>query len=273
MTGADPGAGALPVAVAAAVLTVGAVALLLPPPAPRRALRARSAADGGNGPVGGPGPPPDGEPDPSAASPLQRYALLWGVVGGGGVALLLGGLVGLAAGVATAVLLVRTVRRAETPAARRRREELEAALPAVVDLVAAALAAGAAPGPALAVVSRSWGGAVAHELDRVVRRLALGADPVTVWTELAAHPQWGPLGRALARATDSGSSIADALHALGSDLRRSAQAQAQARARSVGARAAVPLGVCLLPSFVLVGVVPMIVAGLGASGLGDLLAP
>jgi hypothetical protein len=32
------------------------------------------------------------------------------------------------------------------------------------------------------------------------------------------------------------------------------------RARGVGVRAAVPLGLCLLPSFVLLGVVPLVVS-------------
>jgi hypothetical protein len=32
------------------------------------------------------------------------------------------------------------------------------------------------------------------------------------------------------------------------------------RARSVGVKAAVPLGLCLLPAFVLVGVVPLVVS-------------
>ena len=35
---------------------------------------------------------------------------------------------------------------------------------------------------------------------------------------------------------------------------------AQDRARAVGVRAAVPLGVCLLPSFLLLGIVPLAVS-------------
>ena len=45
---------------------------------------------------------------------------------------------------------------------------------------------------------------------------------------------------------------------LAEDLRRAARADVETRARAVGVKAAVPLGVCLLPAFVLVGVVPLV---------------
>jgi hypothetical protein len=44
------------------------------------------------------------------------------------------------------------------------------------------------------------------------------------------------------------------------DARESARWAAEARARSVGARAAAPLGLCFLPAFVLVGIVPLVAA-------------
>jgi hypothetical protein len=37
----------------------------------------------------------------------------------------------------------------------------------------------------------------------------------------------------------------------------------ESRARAVGVKAAVPLGVCLLPAFVLVGVVPLVAGAVG----------
>jgi hypothetical protein len=45
---------------------------------------------------------------------------------------------------------------------------------------------------------------------------------------------------------------------LAEDLRRDTRAQLESRARAVGVKAALPLGVCLLPAFVLVGVVPLV---------------
>lgn len=250
--------GAVPLV--AALLAVG-IALLLPATrrVPGGTLPGRAGATGS----GGSGRSDEGDR-------LHRTAPLWAAGGGVGVYLLVGGVPGALAGTVTAVVLTRVIRSAELPSARRRREELVAALPAVVDLVAAGLAAGAAPERALAQVGRAWGGVVEDDLSVLGRRLALGAEPVEVWRDLATDPQWGPVGRALARATESGASLAPALRHLAGDLRRTRRAESEGRARSVSTRAAAPLGLCMLPAFVLIGVIPMIVAGLGAAGMTDL---
>ena len=76
----------------------------------------------------------------------------------------------------------------------------------------------------------------------------------------------GPLGRALARSESSGASVADTVARLSEDLGRNHRAEVEDLARSVGVKAAVPLGVCLLPAFLLVGIVPVVVASLAALG-------
>lgn len=175
-----------------------------------------------------------------------------------GATVLLGGVVGLAVGVVAGIVCWRVVGRMESPAARRRRERLAAAVPHVVDLMAACLAAGLSPSAAVEQITEAVEPPVRDVLAALSARLRLGVDPVTVWSDLAGHPQLGGLGRSLARATSSGASVADALQRLADDARRSTRADVETRARSVGVRAAVPLGVCLLPAFVLVGVVPLV---------------
>jgi pilus assembly protein TadC len=151
----------------------------------------------------------------------------------------------------------------EPPAARRRRERLAAALPLVVDLMSACLAAGLSPSAALDRVGSAVDPPMSEELAALSARLRLGVDPVTAWRDLAAHPQLAVLGRTVSRAVESGASVADALLRLSGDLRARARAEVEARARAVGVKAAVPLGVCLLPAFVLVGVVPLVAGSLG----------
>ena len=73
-----------------------------------------------------------------------------------------------------------------------------------------------------------------------------------------------PLARTFARAARSGSRVADAVDRLSTELALQARARREDRARSVGVRAALPLGLCLLPAFLLIGIVPL-VAGLFAS--------
>ncbi|HNO40656.1 MAG TPA: type II secretion system protein, partial [Marmoricola sp.] len=49
-----------------------------------------------------------------------------------------------------------------------------------------------------------------------------------------------------------------AMQRLAGDLRDQAAAAVEARARSVEVRAAGPLGLCLLPAFVVLGIVPLV---------------
>ena len=67
------------------------------------------------------------------------------------------------------------------------------------------------------------------------------------------------MGRSLARAHQSGASVRTAVEALAVELAAQSRSRIDALARSVEVRAAAPLGVCFLPAFVLVGVVPMVV--------------
>jgi Flp pilus assembly protein TadB len=153
--------------------------------------------------------------------------------------------------------------RMEPPAARRRRERLVAGVPLVVDLMSACLAAGLSPSAAVDRVGSAVEPPVRDELSALSARLRLGVDPATAWQDLAAHPQLGVLGRTVSRAVQSGASVADALLRLSDDLRARSRAEVEARARAVGVKAALPLGVCLLPAFVLVGVVPLVAGSLG----------
>jgi Flp pilus assembly protein TadB len=171
---------------------------------------------------------------------------------------LLTGVLGLVLGVASAAVTWRAVARMEPRAERRRRERLSEALPHVVDLMAACLAVGDSPGGALDRVASAVDDPMRSELRAVAARLRLGADSVAVWREVSRHPQLGPLGRCLLRATESGAPVSEAMTRLAEDVRRDSRAEVEARARAVGVRATAPLGVCLLPAFVVVGVVPLV---------------
>ncbi len=195
---------------------------------------------------------------------LDRWRVPLAALSGVAVAAFLGGAAGAAGGVLTGALAWRLLGRVESPGVVRRREALARDLPGAVDLLVAAFASGVAPGPALGLVADALGGPVADELGALHRRLALGADPATVWAELSKHPQLAPLGRALGRAHDTGASVTTAGDRLARELRESAHAEVESRARSVSTRAAAPLGLCFLPAFVLLGIVPL-VAGLVAS--------
>jgi hypothetical protein len=65
----------------------------------------------------------------------------------------------------------------------------------------------------------------------------------------------------LSRAAEGGAPVAAAVSRLAADARADARARGEQAARRVGVLAVAPLGLCFLPAFVLLGVVPVI-AGL-----------
>lgn len=227
-----------------------AVALLLAWPAPVRWPPAGSPAAG----VVGREDRPQGW-----TAPRRRVVA---VLAGCAVPVLVPGPLGLGLAVPAAVVAATVLARVEPVAVRHRREALRHDLPHVVSLLAAALRAGAATEQALRVVARALPGPAAERLAGVAARLELGADPEAAWAEAAVRdPALAPLARGLARAHRSGASVATAVERLADELAAEARAQVEDRARAVGVKAAVPLGLCLLPAFVLVGIVPL-VAGL-----------
>ena len=182
----------------------------------------------------------------------------WAMVGGP-----IGVTVGLVCGATVWVVLART----EDPAVVRRREVLVDDLPTGVDLLASCLDAGAAPETALVSVSHALGGPVGEEFLGIHHRLEVGVDPAQVWRTVATHPQLGDLGRAVGRAHQTGAPVGEAVHRLADELRERARADVEERARSIEVKAAAPLGLCLLPAFVVLGVVPMVAGVFGAMDL------
>ncbi len=178
--------------------------------------------------------------------------------------MVVGGVPGIVAGALAGVASWRVLGRTEGPAARTRRLELERDFPVAVHLLGACLRAGAAPSVAIRTVAGALPGAVAEEFAAAAARLDLGADPAEVWNDVASEGPLAPLGRALGRAYRTGAPVTDAIDRLSDDLRDAVASRAAARARTVEVRTAAPLGVCFLPAFLLLGVVPMTV-GLFAS--------
>lgn len=238
------------VAVAAALL---AVLLGLPP-------RARWPAVPAPGPAG---PMGDGTTAPARSRP-PGWRVLLSALAGCGATLVLGGPLGVVAGPLAGVVAWVALDRSESRTVREARASAVRDLPHLVDLLAATLRSGAAPSSALATVCAACPGAAADRLDPVLARLRVGVTPGEVWRVLSHDDVLAPLGHTLARAEASGSPVADAIERLADDLEREALATVEDRARAVGVRAAVPLGLCLLPAFILIGIVPT-VAGLLAT--------
>ncbi|MEU8800733.1 type II secretion system F family protein [Spirillospora sp. NPDC048819] len=177
---------------------------------------------------------------------------------------MLGGPAGTAIGVLVATAVWFSFGRLGNAERRRRRARLVADLPVAVDLLAACLRGGAPWHDAVTAVADAVGGPLGDELRAVSTQIRLGADPAEAWLTLAKEPMLAPLARTAVRAASTGAALAPSLSRLARDQRRVARSAAAARARSAGIRALAPLGLCFLPAFVLLGVVPA-VAGIAST--------
>ncbi|WP_344866235.1 type II secretion system F family protein [Planomonospora alba] len=160
------------------------------------------------------------------------------------------------------------LRRREPPGRRRERARITADLPLAADLMVACLRAGQPVTGALDVTVQAIGGPLGARLAWVGGQLRLGAVPEQAWLALADERALAPLARTMSRAALSGAPVADVLTRVSDDARHAARAASAAAARRVGVQAVAPLGLCFLPAFVFLGVVP-VVAGLA----GEVLIP
>ncbi|WP_369130940.1 type II secretion system F family protein [Modestobacter roseus] len=233
----------------AASALAAALLLWVPPDAARRA-RVRSLAGAAPGPVGRLRRVTGGPPGPvrrrveAAAGALAVFALL-----GGGV-------LGTVAAMAGGVALDRVLRRAGDEPERTGAAQVHADLPVVCDLLAVCLAAGTPVGEALAAVAGSVPGPLGDRLGQVAALYRLGATPQRAWAE--AGPPVDALARVVVRAGESGSSVVPALARLAVDLRGDERVRVDAAVRRAGVWVLAPLGLCFLPAFLCLGVVPLV---------------
>ena len=141
-----------------------------------------------------------------------------------------------------------------------------------LDVLAVCLTAGMAVSTAAAATAPSAPPRLARVLRRAADLLALGADPGVAWSAPPDLPprsvdsQTDALLRLARRSSTSGVALAEALAALAAQCRQDAAHLAAATAERAAVLIAGPLGLCFLPAFVCLGIVP-VVAGLA----GDLL--
>lgn len=154
----------------------------------------------------------------------------------------------------------------------------------VLDLLDAACAAGCSVPGALAAVAEAVGGRRGDALARVARALGAGAGWAEAWggsdavdagrrrgrRARSGHPggttaDLAPVAAALRPSWEDGVAPGGALRATAAHIRRERRAEALDAAGRLGVRLVLPLGVCHLPAFVLVGLVPVLVSVAGGA--------
>lgn len=165
---------------------------------------------------------------------------------------------GLVIGLLAAPVARSAVGRLESGADRARAQAARRQLPPALDLVSACLEAGRPPGLALRLAGEATPDPLGADLSALAHRVSVAGDLGT-----ALHDVSGPLlplARALRRAEQSGVPISDVVAAVAGDVNRERMAQRRESARRVGVRTAAPLGICFMPAFLLIGIVPTVVA-------------
>lgn len=179
-----------------------------------------------------------------------------------GIVVFVGGWLGLALGVVSLIAIPRWLRSLESGRDRAGRARRAAELPLLCDVLAACLNAGATPHLAVTAIADTGDSALQADLRHVSRSLAAGASWDEAWR--SRDSDVSQVASVMAASLRSGASAAPLLRSLATELRKDRRADRLDAARRLGVHTAAPLGLCFLPGFVLLGLVP-IVAGLIAA--------
>ncbi len=243
-------AGTIPTPWGLAAAGLAALALLLAwrPPAGGRALRTRHRQlprwIGGR----------------ADAAPFGRRLLGGGMLGLAVTAVMMraGPPVALACGAAVTLAGAVVLGWLEPGATRVARRRRIADTPQALDLLASCLAAGLPVRSALRAVVEVIDGPLADDLNQVLRLTELGHDDVSAWRTLAGHEQLGPAALDLARSVETGALLVESLLVHAELAREERHGQVEEAARRVGVRSVLPLMICFIPAFLLLGIVPTV---------------
>ena len=180
--------------------------------------------------------------------------------------------VGLLLGPAPAVVRGRAGLFTARPRPVRRREQPEdpLATASTLDVLSVCLSAGMSAAAAANATSSSAPPGLAALLRRAADLLALGAEPDTAWAVPAddADAASEALARLARRSAASGSALAQGVADLAEQSRQEAAHAAAAAAERASVLIAGPLGLCFLPAFICLGIVPVL-AGLAGDVFGS----
>lgn len=194
--------------------------------------------------------------------PVLRPA--WALVG----AVAMGALGWAMAGPATGVVTAGAVWAAGTVTARRlvrrARPDGEIELAGCWELIAVCLRAGLPVSVAVAAAAEPLEGEIGGRLRQVSGLLELGADPAEAWRSAAGAPALAPFARAAARSAGTGAALAQVADTEAARLRSALTDSAHARAQRAAVLITGPLGLCFLPSFLVLGIGPVVIGLAGA---------
>lgn len=153
-------------------------------------------------------------------------------------------------------------------ATRRQRRAIEHSWPDAIEMLVLIVHAGMTPHQAIEVLADRAPEPTRFAFVEVARRVNLGAtlaDALTALPELLGSGA-SAVADTLAIAERHGAPIARTLEQLGVDVRERRRRHAEAHARTLPVKMSFPLVMCTLPAFVLISIVPAVLAALRSLG-------
>jgi len=132
-----------------------------------------------------------------------------------------------------------------------------------VELFAACLAAGLSVHGATTAVARTADAQTKQLWETVAALFGVGVPAHSAWGHMKGHAGLADLAQLVIMSGQSGATIAAGCHRICTSLRAEASAHATAQAERAGVFIALPLAVCFLPAFIVLGLAPVVIS-LGA---------
>lgn len=129
-----------------------------------------------------------------------------------------------------------------------------------IELFAACVEAGLAVNTATSVVAEAATGETARLWQSVHQLSAVGIADREVFREMRTYDGFSELASIIESARESGARIAPRCRELANSVRADASDHARAAAERAGVLIALPLAVCFLPAFILLGLAPVVIS-------------
>lgn len=203
----------------------------------------------------------DAAPVASLGRRIPEAVLRYGALALAAVAslVIIGGWWGIGCAAIAVSLGDRAVRTLRARPDRTAQNALTRQLPFALELLAATLRAGSPVSAGIALVGSAVGCPVGDWWRMTSVQLQLGAPPGEAWSlPPCSTPDAELVITMMVRSAESGAALSTACERMANQLRDSEHARTVARARRAAVLVVLPLTSCLLPAFVLWGVVPIV---------------
>ncbi|ASR38385.1 hypothetical protein BAY61_29085 [Prauserella marina] len=170
-----------------------------------------------------------------------------------------GFIAGICCGLGVFFVVLRGRKRLSSRRSRSPPKAGQLGLACTCDLLAACLRAGLPVATAVGAVAATAPSRAAGALGATADLLALGATPEQAWEPALRCEDTAELATAAVRTAESGSALAVVASELAERARQAAADEAEAVSQRAGVLITGPLGLCFLPAFLCLGVLPVVI--------------